>query len=252
MVAEMTSVKRTYQQRLEALHDTKLAHTQEKLEIIGTMDYDDWGLILPPEAYREMVKSVSGSGVEVTEVRIKGVHIKSNHPSGGFFGPKITGENYRALLEVHPPYVDPISSLAGGYMVNFYAYRKVGWNPDLDFPVLREKLQRYQLGGGIGATQHFCQDLQIGLDLGWGGLLKKIRHYRQVNPQASDFYDGLEHVVLGMQNWISRTAKEAARMAKEETNQQLKENLETMAEMNERLITEPPKTFREACQWIVW
>ncbi len=25
-----------------------------------------------------------------------------------------------------------------------------------------------------------------------------------------------------------------------------------MAEMNEHLVTEPPRTFREACQWILW
>ena len=25
-----------------------------------------------------------------------------------------------------------------------------------------------------------------------------------------------------------------------------------MAEINERLVTEPPRTFREACQWMLW
>ena len=29
-------------------------------------------------------------------------------------------------------------------------------------------------------------------------------------------------------------------------------NLLEMAEMNEWLIVEPPRTFREACQWIAW
>ena len=85
-------------------------------------------------------------------------------------GPKTCGANFRTLLEGHPPYVDPQSSLAGGYMVNFGSYRKVGWNPDLKPPEeLQELRQKYQLVGGIGAAQHFCQDLAIGLELGWGG-----------------------------------------------------------------------------------
>ena len=252
MAVSATVKELTYQERLDALRATKLRHTREKQQIIGAMNYDDWGLILPPEEYREVTKSISGSGVEVTEVRLKGVKIESNHPSGGFFGAGIVGKNFRSLLEAHPPYVDPMSSLAGGYMVNYYAYIDVGWNPDLDFPELRERLHKYQLGGGIGAKQHFCQDLAIGLELGWGGLLNKIRHYRGVNPQAADFYDGLEHIVLGMQNWIQRTADEARRMAETEEHPQLRQNLLEMAAMNDKLVSEPPDTFREACQWISW
>ena len=33
--------------RLEALRATKLAQTAEKQALIGSMDHDDWGLILP-------------------------------------------------------------------------------------------------------------------------------------------------------------------------------------------------------------
>ena len=29
-------------------------------------------------------------------------------------------------------------------------------------------------------------------------------------------------------------------------------NLEEMADLNERIISDPPQTFREACQWILW
>ena len=41
-------------------------------------------------------------------------------------------------------------------------------------------------------------------------------------------------------------------MAAGETNPQLRQNLEEMAEINARLVSEPPRTFREACQWILW
>ena len=247
----------TYQERIDQLRETKLAQTAEKQELIGSMDHDDWALILPPPDRRKIVKAMSTSGMPITDCLLEGYEPKSNHPSGGFFGPKAVGENFGALLEAHPVYIDPVSSLAGGYMVNFSSYRKPGWNPDLDVatmrPDLAEARQTYQLQPGIGASQHFCQDLKIGLDLGWGGLLEQIRTYREANaPRSADFYDGLEAIVLGMQDWIQRTADAAYEMAETEENPQLRQNLLEIAEMNARLVTEPPQTFREACQWTLW
>ncbi|MGC9469589.1 MAG: pyruvate formate lyase family protein [Anaerolineae bacterium] len=247
----------TYQERIERLRATKMAQTQEKQEIIGSMDHDDWALILPPPDRRKIVQAMSTSGMPITDCLLEGYEPEPNHPSGGFFGPKAVGANYRALLESHPVYIDSVSSLAGGYMVNFSSYRKPGWNPDLSVAALRPDLaelrEAYQLLPGIGATQHFCQDLKIGLDLGWGGILEKIRRYRGANaPRASDFYDGLEDIVLGMQDWIRRTADAAREMAETEANPQLRQNLLEIAEMNDRLVSDPPRTFREACQWILW
>lgn len=263
-----------YEDRIKSLRETKLAQTQAKQKLIGSMDHDDWALILPPEENRKVVQTMSTSGMPITDCLIDGFEPESNHPSGGFFGPKAVGLNYRRLLEAHPPYIDPMSSLAGGYMVNFSSYRKPGWNPDFTVsekkPELAKTIKHYQLGAGIGATQHFCQDLQIGLDLGWGGLLQKIHHYRQLHHGKStpdsvpegftpatrqeviDFYDGLEHVVLGTQNWIQRHADAARTLAQIEAHPQLRENLVAIAEMNDRLVSEPPATFREACQWILW
>ncbi|MCL4505315.1 MAG: formate acetyltransferase [Chloroflexi bacterium] len=252
----------TYDQRIDALRATKMRITQEKQQIIGSMNHDDWGLILPPADRREIVQTMSASGMPITDALIAGFQVQSNHPSGGFFGPKAVGANYRALLEQHPVYIDPVSSLAGGYMANFMSYRKPHWNPDLDFSFLHADQQKYGLGSGIGAAQHFCHDLTIGFQLGWGGLLNKIRRYREVQQstvtdqallaQKLDFYDGLESIVLGMQNWIQRTADEARAMNKSESNPQRRENLEALADINTRLVTEPPKTFREACQWMNW
>jgi formate C-acetyltransferase len=243
----------TYQQRLQTLRTAKMLQTQNKQELIGSMDHDDHALILPPPDRRKIVRTTSSSGMPITDCLLEGFQVQSNHPSGGFFGPRAVGENYGALLKSHPTYIDPASSLAGGYMVNFMSYRKPHWNPDLNPGELREDIQKYKLLPGIGATQHFCQDLQIGLDLGWGRLLEKIRHYRQVNgPAKDDFYAGLEAIVLGMQNWIGRHAEAARLMAETEPNPQLRQNLLEMAAINTRLVNEPPNTFREACQWMLW
>jgi pyruvate-formate lyase len=243
----------TFDQRLDALRATKLRHTQEKQALIGAMNHDDWALILPPPETREVVQTISGSGVPITDVRIRGFEPESNHPSGGFFGARACGAAFRRLLETHPPYVDPVSSLLGGYCVNFSSYRKVGWKPELDFSHLVPEQNKYGLSPGIGAVQHFCQDLAIGLKLGFGGLLAKIDHHRALNgPEHADFYDGLADVVLGMQAWIGTNVAEARRLAESEGDAELRENLLALADMNERLLTEPPATFREACQWIGW
>jgi branched-chain amino acid transport system substrate-binding protein len=49
---------------------------------------------------------------------------------------------------------------------------------------------------------------------------------------AGDFYAGLEHVVLGVQDWIRRHAGAAGEMASGETRPELRANLEAIAEIN--------------------
>jgi len=115
---------------------------------------------------------MSGSGVMITDVIFSTWKPVPNHPSGGFFGPRSTGENFRGLLEAHPVYIDPMSSLAGTYMVNFLSYRTVPWNPDIDCSGLLAEHARYQTIPAIGGVQHMCQDMQMGLGLGFCGLLE--------------------------------------------------------------------------------
>ena len=252
MTATTLSAELTYQERLDTLRATKLAQTEEKRRVIGSMDHDDWALILPPPEVRKIVQAISGSGVSITDVLIDGVEMVSNHPNGGFYGPRACGENFRRLLDAHPPYIDPDCSLAGAVMANFTSYRRQTWNPDFDYSHLHAEQQKYQLIHGIGGSQHFCADLAIGLELGWRGIRRKIEQGRARNAHAGEFYAGLEHVVLGIQNWIRRSAEAAQEMALSEGNAQRRRNLEEIAGMNFRLVEEPPQTFREACQWMTW
>jgi formate C-acetyltransferase len=222
--------------------------------VIGAMDYDDWALVLPPPEIRKIVKNMGASGIEISDCLLSNFTPESNHPSGGFFGPVAVGRNFRRLLEAHPPYVDPMSSLAGAYMTNFFSYRRVHWNPDFSFDHLAPEQARYKIIHGIGGAQHFCQDFTIGLEIGWGGILSKIRFFRGKNTDAAAaaFYDGLEDVVLGMQDWIGRTAAAAGELALKETRPELREDLLETERINRALVTDPPATFREACQWILW
>lgn len=244
----------TYQERISALREKKLKFTEAKIKLLGPMDFDDQALILPPEESIKVVETINSSGVPVKDAILKNFTPKSNHPGGGFFGPRSNGENFRDLLKVHPVYIDPLSELAGAYMVNFISYRNPQWNPDLDYSFLQPEIDKYKLVHGIGAPNHFCQDLQIGFDLGWSGLKKKVEKYRKVNTssKAIDFYDGLDAMIDGMQIWIKNHAEAAKKMAETETNPQFKENLLEIARINEKLVNDPPETFREACQWMLW
>jgi pyruvate-formate lyase len=243
----------TYRERIDQLRRTKMSQTAEKQKIIGAMDYDDWALVLPPPALRRVTKIMGASGVEITDVLLQGYAPEPNHPSGGFFGPEAVGRNFRRLLEMHPTYLDPMSSLAGAYMTNFFSYRSPHWNPDLGFDFLAPQHALYKIAHGIGGVQHFCHDFVIGLELGWSGLLSKVRRFRAQNSGAADgFYQGLEDVVLGMQSWIGRTAEDALGMAEAETDPERRENLRETARINARLVNRPPETFREACQWMLW
>ena len=242
----------TYAERMEALRETKIRTNLEKQELTGSLNGDDLAVILPPEDRREVVETISGSGMPITDVKMTGVEIKSNHPDGSFYGPKACGENFGSLLRNHPVYVDPMSSLAGAYMTNFGSFRKGGWKPELDYSHMKPEQEKYGILPGIGAPQHFCQDLTIGLEIGWNGIRRKIEYYREENPTSTDFYDGLTAIVDGIQDWISRNAAEARRLAETENEPTLKRNLEEIAEINKRLCIEPPRTFREACQWMVW
>lgn len=82
--------------------------------------------------------------------------------------------------------------------------------------------------------------------------MDKVRQYARQYPEKAEFYQAEEDVLFGIRCWISRTVDEIRRMEREETDEELKENLRKMAEVNEWLIDGPPRTFREACQFMAW
>ncbi|EGB94182.1 pyruvate formate lyase family protein [Clostridium sp. D5] len=243
-----------YDERIKHLYRQKLQFTEEKRQAIGYIDSDDSGMILPPPEKRRKIETISSSGMPVTDMIFPDFQPVS--ASGeGFFGLRECGENYERLLKMHPVFVDRASGLAGAFMTNFNSYRKTQWNPKHPYTELMPVLEKYQLVHAIGASQHFCQDFTIGLELGFGGLKEKLLKYQQVNrdtEKQQDFYEGCLAVIRGMQDWIGRTAEECKKKSLEESDSELKENLEQLYRINTRLVSQPPETFREACQWILW
>lgn len=223
----------SYRELIEELKQTKIRHTRIKQERYGWFPIDDHGWVPwdEPVAFENL----------------------SNHPAGGCHGARACGANFRRWLNAIPAHVDPASSLAGAW-TNPSGLLFIGWRPE-DRPTHLEPLHRkYNIVfTGIGAMNHLGPDMTIGLELGWGGLLAKIRRFRAANrPTDTGFYDGEEDVVLGVQEWIRRHVDRARALAAAEGDPWRRRNLLEIADMNERLVDGPPRTLREACQFLAW
>jgi formate C-acetyltransferase len=246
----------SYQERIDALRETKADHTRIKVEMYGPYDTDDHGYIpwIDPIPFEPV----------------------PSHPSGGCWGIAAIGASFKRWLEAYPVYIHPMSSMAGAW-VRTPAMRGMGipgvgrsavpepgipgnWKPEDRVHHLRETFLKYNVyHSGIGSANHLSPDMSIGLKLGWGGLLAKVRSYRELNrPTETSFYDGEEALILGVQHWIRRHVDLAREMAAAcgeagtELNPYMRENLLTIAEVNEWLIDGAPRTLREACQFLVW
>ncbi|MDD2502888.1 MAG: pyruvate formate lyase family protein [Clostridia bacterium] len=228
---DLNEKRKRYQKRLDLLRETKEKQTQEKVQFYGYMDEDDYGTVLPPKDFKW--------------------EPKSNHIDGSFYGAKAWGENFRDLMEKYPVYVDPVDAIAGRTVFFMSRYRKNLWKPEFDYSFLKADHEKYNILHGIGSESHFVGDYRIGLKLGWGGLLKKVRHYSEIHGEAKkEFYEAEENIILGVQAWVRHNVEAIKKLKAIENNPEYKQNLQEMEEANEWLIENPPRTLREACQWI--
>ena len=80
----------TYDERIALLRARKIAQTEEKAKA-GGADEDDYGLIEQDEFH---------------------YRLKPNHPNGSIYGYGAWCENYCAILEQHPIYVDALDAFS--------------------------------------------------------------------------------------------------------------------------------------------
>jgi formate C-acetyltransferase len=230
--------KLTYREKVDILRQNKELETQKKVQKYtnpGFFNTDDKGWIVPPDDWHwEQIP---------------------NNPDGTTTGAKAWAENFYSLLDAHPAYIDPYSSLAGAYMTKMEWFMHSKWMGP-DFPELRAIHQKYDLVSGITGAHHFHHDVgEIGFKLGWKGLIEKIRHYQDVHgadPEKLEFLKAEELVIRGIQQWIFHNAQAAEKAAEAETDLDIRENYEKIAKINYKLINDPPETFHEACQWLSW
>ena len=248
----------SYENRLKAMRDTKIRHTLEKKKQNGYTDLDDFGTVPISEGYC--------------------VEPWYNSTNGSFYGYDGMCENFVRVINAHVPYIDPMEMLCGRWRDMLVNYRgdlhympdwlknnlknlefiKNGatnqWSKRWDeqhFPYddLKPWQEKYNITTGIDGDAHFACDYSIGFELGFGGFLDKIEKYRRINPDKQDFYDAEERCVKAIIDFIGRHIDALATMIEKEENAQVRDNLKEMQKTCEAIQYNPPKTFREACQW---
>ncbi len=247
----------TYQDRLSAMRETKIRHTLEKRKQNGYTDLDDFGTVPISEGYQ--------------------VEPWYNSTNGSFYGFDGMCENFCRVIDAHEPYVDPMEMLCGRWRDMLVNYRgDLHYMPDWlkKNPVLAERAKtstnqwskrwdeqrfpyddlkplqkKYNITSGIDGDAHFACDYRIGFELGFGGLLAKIRKYKEINKDKADFYDAEEKCVLAIIRFIDRHIAKIKEMLIKEDRPEIKESLQKMCTVCENVRLNPPKTFHEACQW---
>lgn len=248
----------SYADRLKSMRETKIRHTQEKRIQNGYTDIDDFGTVPISPGYR--------------------MEPWYNSTNGSFYGYDGMCENFCRMVKAHEPYIDPMEMLCCRWRDMLVNYRgdlhympdwlkdnlknveflKNGathqWSKRWDeqrFPYddLKPWQEKYNITTGIDGDSHCTCDYTIGFELGFGGLLEKVRKYREINPDKKDFYDAEERVLLVIIDYVQRHIDKIREMIPLETRPELKENLETMLVTCEAVKLGAPKTFREVCQW---
>ena len=250
----------SYENRLKLLRETKIRHTLEKRKQNGYVDMDDYGTVPIPEGYH--------------------VDPWYNSSNGSFYGNDGMSENFCRIIDAHPAYVDPLEMLCGRWRDMLVNYRgdthylpdwikkdrklknfdneinaqfSKRWDEErFPYEHLKPEQRKYNIQTGIDSDAHLACDYTIGLELGFGGFLKKIEKYRKINPDKADFYDAEERCVKAIIRFIDRHIEEIERQIKTEERPEILESLQQMLQVNKNIRTEAPKTFHEACQWCVY
>lgn len=223
----------TYDERIALLRQRKIEQTEEKAKN-GGADEDDYGLI------------------EQDEYKFK---LEPNHENGSIYGYKAWTDNYCRLLSEHPIYCDPLDAFVGkGFLfLERQRPKEYKWNPDYPYDDLQILFDKYNIISGIDNCHHFTPDLEIGLELGWGGILKKLCEQKNLHDEShEEFYDSEIAVVTSIIAFLKRAADELSVLAEKENNKFLKHNLLEMSAVNQKIADKAPETFREAVQWICW
>lgn len=223
----------SYDERIALLRKRKIEQTEEKARA-GGADEDDYGLIVQ-DAFD--------------------YQLKPNHPNGSIYGYEAWTENYTSILKQHPIYCDPLNAFSAKSFLFLERLRPKDkkWNPAYPFDELQVMFDRYNIISGIDNCHHFTPDLSIGFKLGWGGILDKLREQKALHDEThADFYNAEIAVVEAVIAFIHRAGEEVEALAQKEQNNQLSDNLKTVAAINKKIAAGKPETFRESVQWACW
>ena len=158
----------SYAERMAILRERKIEDTQDKKGYAPFSDSDDYGAIMPPEDY-EFTRYV-------------------NHGNGCWYGYDGWSKNFHNLMRTHPVFIDPCDAFPNRFMFCLpWMRHSPSFHPTVDYNHLRPVQELYGIVPGIGSDAHFGGDYAIGLSLGWGGLLTKIKEFSAKNPGHDEF-----------------------------------------------------------------
>lgn len=159
--------------------------------------------------------------------------------------------DYAFFLDHSPVAIHPYERITGEFYwqldeARFFKYPEE--NQELGFKA------RTVGAGGMSFT-HTCPDLSIGLELGWTGLLAKIRSYKEKyesfdNQKSVAYLQAAEVVCESIIRYIERYAEEAEALYEKESAEILKETYRIVAQNCRHLADKAPTSFIEAVQWI--
>lgn len=230
-ISDKAIMSNLYLSKIKGMHDEKLRLNKEKLERFGgSYNTDDHGFIC------------------FDDFKFEPIYNDDNM----IYGCELIGKNLRKFLNTIPAYIHEDSAVAGCWVGFFQNFATIGLRPEDSAEHLKEIQQKYGITqSGVGGMNHLSPDMNIGLQLGFKGILDKLEYYKRFNaPASEDFYNGEIELMLGILEYIKKHADYAAKKATEETDPIRNANYKQIALINENLLTAPPKTFREACQLI--
>lgn len=146
--------------------------------------------------------------------------------------------DYAFFLSKSPVPIYPDEKIVGEFYWQLDEARPQKYPEELD--AMGERAMR--LGAGGTNQSHCCPDLTVGLELGWSGILNKVRSNRKRfrnDPEKSEYLQAQEISCLAIMDYISKYADAAAELGDRE--------LEIVCR---NVGKKPPTTLREALQWI--
>ena len=239
----------SYQARIEALRARKAEQTREKWQVVGSMNHDDHALVLPPLTNRKIVQAISGSGMPITDVLLDGVgRSEPISPMSLCSAPSWPGENFKALLGCPSPVCGPHETLVGRGLhgqFQFLPQRALAARFRLLSPQARNR-KSISWSPVYGAAQHtFARISPLASNKGGTHPDQEFATIGRVNgPQSAEFYDGLEAIVLGIQDWIDATLRPLAKWPDRTGSTSCGRTLENdRAIKREARSQDPPTTF---------
>lgn len=167
--------------------------------------------------------------------------------------PESWGEDFNFLLKHSPAEIYPNESIVGEFHWEMNEVRKYDFGEHIK--ELGKKARA--LGAGGNSHGHTCSDLSIGLSQGWGGILKRInksleKYEKLENKNKVCYLKGAKFTCEAIIDYIKKYSEKAKQLSESEDNAEQKQLYAKIGNACGNIAENPPKTFYEAVQWIMF